>query len=310
MKISSPCSAARRSSASGRKGAFTLIELLVVIAIIAILAAILFPVFAQARSKARQTACLSNLKQWGAAFMGYIQDYDETFPSQQYAGQVSGTKDTSWIIALQPYADNSKAIWNASNTDVTGKIIISKLGVCPDNNGDRLSPGGLASMSYGMMEWAVADRAPFNINGDVKGVADPRGFRAVPDFANPASTFLLGEQGINYSQVVYWPIDNDDKVVNYSEPNYVASTGTKNTGAAKVKFDVIPGIGCAVGQAAPNGCASSLDNRHSGGANYLFCDGHSKWLREEQTFKPDGSFSMWTMSNTWNRNLHPQWNGH
>lgn len=62
-----------------RRG-FTLIELLVVIAIIAILAAILFPVFAQAREKARQTTCVSNLKQIGTAFMMYVQDYDETYP--------------------------------------------------------------------------------------------------------------------------------------------------------------------------------------------------------------------------------------
>ncbi len=62
-----------------RKG-FTLIELLVVIAIIAILAAILFPVFAKAREKARQTSCLSNMKQIGLASMMYAQDYDERLP--------------------------------------------------------------------------------------------------------------------------------------------------------------------------------------------------------------------------------------
>ena len=63
---------------------FTLIELLVVIAIIAILAAILFPVFAQAREKARQTSCTSNLKQQGTAMMMYAQDYDESYPSNWY----------------------------------------------------------------------------------------------------------------------------------------------------------------------------------------------------------------------------------
>jgi prepilin-type N-terminal cleavage/methylation domain-containing protein/prepilin-type processing-associated H-X9-DG protein len=70
---------------SGRRDrGFTLIELLVVIAIIAILAAILFPVFARAREKARQTTCLSNLKQTALAMLMYAQDYDETFPISYY----------------------------------------------------------------------------------------------------------------------------------------------------------------------------------------------------------------------------------
>src|SRR5215468_1948080 len=70
-----------RSRSRRGQRAFTLIELLVVIAIIAILAAILFPVFARAREKARQATCLSNLKQIGLAFQMYTQDWDEVYPS-------------------------------------------------------------------------------------------------------------------------------------------------------------------------------------------------------------------------------------
>jgi prepilin-type N-terminal cleavage/methylation domain-containing protein len=69
-----------------RHSGFTLIELLVVIAIIAILAAILFPVFARAREKGRQTTCMSNLKQLGLALMQYAQDYDEHWPSSDWWG--------------------------------------------------------------------------------------------------------------------------------------------------------------------------------------------------------------------------------
>src|SRR3954454_8547490 len=86
---------------SRQRTGFTLIELLVVIAIIAILAAILFPVFAQARDKARQAVCLSNCKQVGTALQMYSQDYDEILP-QGY----NGPSKISWGKVTVPYVKN------------------------------------------------------------------------------------------------------------------------------------------------------------------------------------------------------------
>ncbi len=95
----------------GQRRAFTLIELLVVIAIIAILAAILFPVFAKAREKARQSSCTSNVKQIGLAIMQYTQDYDEMLPY----GQTDGATVTYVLTSipnqtsqLSPYIKNSQ----------------------------------------------------------------------------------------------------------------------------------------------------------------------------------------------------------
>ncbi|MFM7321270.1 MAG: DUF1559 domain-containing protein, partial [Armatimonadota bacterium] len=86
-------------------GAFTLIELLVVIAIIAILAAILFPVFAQAREKARSIACLSNCRQIGLGLMMYAQDYDERSPSADHDSEDAADL-YPWYAPLQPYIKN------------------------------------------------------------------------------------------------------------------------------------------------------------------------------------------------------------
>lgn len=96
-----------------RRG-FTLIELLVVIAIIAILAAILFPVFARAREKARQASCQSNLKQIGLAFEMYVQDYDETYP--MCAMKRAGGYAYYYYQTLEPYLKNEQ-IWYCPSAD-------------------------------------------------------------------------------------------------------------------------------------------------------------------------------------------------
>src|SRR5437588_2432947 len=110
--------------------AFTLIELLVVIAIIAILAAILFPVFAQAREKARAISCTSNLKQLGLGFLLYAQDYDERFPMDAELTPQGG--QVFWMSLIDPY------VKGGTRTDAsTGATVASdrlSIYVCPDYN--------------------------------------------------------------------------------------------------------------------------------------------------------------------------------
>ncbi|MEN6304042.1 MAG: DUF1559 domain-containing protein [Armatimonadia bacterium] len=103
-----------------KRSGFTLIELLVVIAIIAILAAILFPVFAKAREKARQTSCLSNIKQIAVGLLSYAQDYDERLPVKWWwyvhtpAGYTMSTNYMTWAEAINPYVKNDQLFQCAS----------------------------------------------------------------------------------------------------------------------------------------------------------------------------------------------------
>jgi prepilin-type N-terminal cleavage/methylation domain-containing protein len=124
-----------------RHNGFTLIELLVVIAIIAILAAILFPVFAQAREKARQASCLSNLRQLGLAVMMYVQDYDETYPGGPEVASL-------WIPGPEGAWEQiaTKAWGNVAPTNVAGRLLpyIKNLEIFidpDDRTGDRFASG-------------------------------------------------------------------------------------------------------------------------------------------------------------------------
>ncbi len=95
----------------GRGKGFTLIELLVVIAIIAILAAILFPVFARAREKARTASCLNNVKQLTLGIMLYLQDYDEMYPmAYNYAPTPPAGNAHTWVPAVMPYIKNDQVM--------------------------------------------------------------------------------------------------------------------------------------------------------------------------------------------------------
>src|ERR1700709_2518165 len=110
-----------------RESGFTLIELLVVIAIIAILAAILFPVFAQAREKARQATCLSNQKQIGLAILQYNQDYDEEYPTSYTLYSPGGVPNTTpdltpcnWACLALPYIKSTGVFLCPSETHTLG----------------------------------------------------------------------------------------------------------------------------------------------------------------------------------------------
>lgn len=165
-----------RSTSHRTRRGFTLIELLVVIAIIAILAAILFPVFAQAREAARKTACLSNLKQLGVAIGLYTQDYDETVPPANYS---IGGNNYAWMAFVDPYV---KGGVNGSNTSIGTSA--KSVYVCPDFS---KSGGTRYSFSYIANYWVM---------GSLDRNLDPTLQRAPASLAavqSPAQVVLLAE---------------------------------------------------------------------------------------------------------------------
>jgi prepilin-type N-terminal cleavage/methylation domain-containing protein/prepilin-type processing-associated H-X9-DG protein len=141
---------------TAHRSGFTLIELLVVIAIIAILAAILFPVFAQARAKARQASCVSNEKQIGLAIFAYTQDYDETYPPGSYMDP-TGVSPTPWMHIVDPYVKSGYPV-KASDA---GPIKYSVY-VCPDfdPNAAGTSPSHSYAVNQNLMPSYIVEAIP------------------------------------------------------------------------------------------------------------------------------------------------------
>ena len=228
-----------------RRG-FTLIELLVVIAIIAILAAILFPVFAKAREKARQASCQSNLKQIGLAFLMYMQDYDGRWPFWQWGrhrGNVNptdGPQALQWYVRLYPYTKNTQIFVCPSRSDNGG---CRWCYANPDDSRYQDRYPEFRQIHYGYNEC-------FSNNCCSK--------RKDSDLKYPAEILLVGDC---FASLGGWDANNLHILYRYA----CAGTGR-------------PCIRC--GGTVPGNAEDYAP--HNGGSNICFADGHVKWLRWQQ----------------------------
>jgi prepilin-type N-terminal cleavage/methylation domain-containing protein/prepilin-type processing-associated H-X9-DG protein len=207
-----------------RRG-FTLIELLVVIAIIAILAAILFPVFAQARDKARQASCLSNCKQLGLSLMMYAGDYDDTLPpakignSPPYrhtcasAGEGYPLWPAYWQDVVQPYLKNRQVLRCPSRPE---------RGYQP-NKADKPVDGNPESLRFGYIGnyWAFAsDTSAKAVTGWIAHG------RTMASIANPSQLIFVLEGFNNGCPEVRWAVaENVDCSVHNGGSTYIFADG-------------------------------------------------------------------------------------
>jgi prepilin-type N-terminal cleavage/methylation domain-containing protein/prepilin-type processing-associated H-X9-DG protein len=241
---------------------FTLIELLVVIAIIAILAAILFPVFAQARAKARQTSCLSNEKQITTGILMYIQDYDETMVPPEWTSATAAFPDDNraWPELVQPYIKN----WQILR--------------CPEASDDPFgiwSPGSKYGWYYNWMHWPA-----YGINWNYlfhsTNGADPcdGAFdKFVPvtlgAIAKPAETVLLTDSKyVGDSNGWYYSHEVDSPAALWAPDCCTWSNAGWGVGA----------YGDTINWEGRPTYTGVVDPRHNNGVNVSFCDGHVKWM--------------------------------
>lgn len=228
-------------------GGFTLIELLVVIAIIAILAAILFPVFARARENARKISCLSNLKQIGLAFTQYTQDYDEFMVRARYSPAAS----SSWMLRLEPYTKNRQIFRCPSASDEETFSFESGASYNTLNAAQRAQPLASYSVNNYYQNYPQTVFGP-NISPSslpsmhLSGIEDPAGTIAMGD----------GKCGLLNASTCYQII-----------------------GRTFYPNDKPPTMGSA------SKTQGSFVARHMEGLNFVFVDGHAKWLKMDEAMK-------------------------
>lgn len=228
---------------AGRKG-FTLIELLVVIAIISLLAAILFPVFARARENARKAACMSNLKQIGLAIDMYVQDYDETYP-MAIMDTPTGVKYAYWYELLAPYIKNTQVFF----CPTAGQILQS--GAQRNDGGYGWNACGM-SYSFTGTGFGYSDYPQPAYGGQMIACTPTGGFLALSGVQEPSETAIVGDP---------------------------ASNGDVNNGLLLSPDDGISYLPVLHGgQVGPFYQSTVATVVPGGGGNYLFADGHVKYL--------------------------------